>query len=101
MVDLMLLILGAALSVLGIMNIKGNINTVHAYNRRKVKTEHIPKYGKVVGAGTLIAGLSLVASFFILSYWDESVLPFVLIPSLTIGLGLILYGQFKYNRGIF
>ena len=41
-------ILGLFISVLGITNIKGNISTIHSYNRRKVKEEDIPKYGKVV-----------------------------------------------------
>lgn len=56
--NLILLILGLFISVLGITNIKGNISTIHSYNRRKVKEEDIPKYGKVVGTGTLIMGVS-------------------------------------------
>ena len=35
--NLMLLIIGLLISVLGIVNIKGNISTIHSYNRRKVK----------------------------------------------------------------
>ena len=54
--NLILLILGLFISVLGITNIKGNISTIHSYNRRKVKEEDIPKYGKVVGTGTLNIG---------------------------------------------
>ena len=37
--NLILLILGLFISVLGITNIKGNISTIHSYNRRKVKEE--------------------------------------------------------------
>ena len=40
--NLILLILGLFISVLGITNIKGNISTIHSYNRRKVKEEDIP-----------------------------------------------------------
>lgn len=54
--NLILLILGLFISVLGITNIKGNISTIHSYNRRKVKEEDIPKYGKVVGTGTAYNG---------------------------------------------
>ena len=54
MEHLFLLLLGIALSAIGVMNIRGNINTVHDYNRRKVKPEDIPLYGKTIGAGTLI-----------------------------------------------
>ena len=42
--NLMLLIIGIAISVLGIVNIKGNISTIHSYNRRKVSEEDVPKY---------------------------------------------------------
>lgn len=52
--NVLLLIFGIFLSVLGILNIKGNISTIHSYNRRKVKEEDIPKYGKAVGTGTVI-----------------------------------------------
>ena len=99
--NITLLLLGIAISAIGVMNMRGNISTVHSYNRRKVKEEDIPKYGKTIGAGTLIIGLSLVVSFFIKTYAKESLVSFVMIPALIIGLGIILYGQFKYNKGIF
>ena len=54
MENIIMLILGVFISVVGIVNIKGNISTIHSYNRRKVKEEDIPKYGKAVGTGTWI-----------------------------------------------
>ena len=87
------------ISVMGIVNIKGNISTIHSYNRRRVK-EDITKYGKVVGTGTLIIGISLVLGF-IVSFWSEEIMGYIILPAIIIGLGLILYGQFKYNKGIF
>mgnify|MGYP001034530108 CR=1 FL=1 len=48
MENIIMLILGVFISVMGIVNIKGNISTIHSYNRRRVKEEDIPKYGKVV-----------------------------------------------------
>ena len=60
MENIVMWILGVFISVVGIINIKGNISTIHSYNRRRVKEEDIPKYGKVVGTGTLIIGISLV-----------------------------------------
>jgi len=98
--NLVLLILGLFLSVLGIVNITGNISTIHSYNRRRVKEEDVPKYGKAIGTGTLIIGASLVAAF-CLAFWKEVSIAFIVLPSLVIGLGFILYGQFKYNKGIF
>ena len=101
MENIIMLILGVLISVMGIVNIKGNISTIHSYNRRRVKEEDIPKYGKVVGTGTLIIGISLVLGF-IVSFWSEDnygIISFC--QQIIIGLGFILYGQFKYNKGIF
>ena len=98
--NLMLLILGIFIAVIGIVNIKGNISTIHSYNRRKVKEEDIPKYGKAVGIGTVIIGLSLVIAYF-LTFWNEAIAEIIMIPAFVGGLAFILYGQIKYNHGIF
>ena len=98
--NLILLILGLFISVLGITNIKGNISTIHSYNRRKVKEEDIPKYGKVVGTGTLIMGVSFILGYIAL-FWSETAMAVIILPGVVFGLGFMLYGQFKYNKGIF
>lgn len=98
--NLMLLIIGLLISVLGIVNIKGNISTIHSYNRRKVKEEDIPKYGKAVGTGTLIMGIGLLIAF-VVSFLSEEAITYIILPLFVVGLAFILYGQFKYNKGIF
>ena len=98
--NIALLILGIFISVIGIVNMTGNISTIHSYNRRKVKEEDVPKYGRAVGTGTLIIGVSLIAAF-VTTFWSEDAISFIAIPALVIGLGFILYAQFKYNKGIF
>ena len=95
-----LLILGALLCVLGVVNLRGNISTIHSYNRRKVREEDVPKYGKAMGTGTLIIGASLVVSF-VTTFWSEAIMAFILVPALLVGLGFMLYAQFKYNGGLF
>ena len=95
-----MLILGVFISALGIVNIMGNISTIHAYNRRKVREEDVPKYGKAVGTGTLIIGASFVFGFAV-SFISELLMAIIILPAVIIGLGFILYGQFKYNHGIF
>ena len=95
-----MLVLGILISVLGIVNIKGNISTIHSYNRRKVKEEDIPKYGKAIGTGTLIIGASFVVSF-IVSFWNKVMIAFICLPAVVVGLAFVLYAQFKYNKGIF
>lgn len=97
---IVLLILGVFISVLGIVNIMGNISTIHSYNRRRVKEEDIPKYGRAVGTGTLILGVSLIAAF-VTTFWNEKVAAFIVVPALVVGLVFMLYAQLKYNKGIF
>lgn len=100
MENIALLILGIFICVLGIVNISGNISTIHSYNRRKVKQEDIPQYGKAVGTGTLIIGAALILAFLV-TLWNESLTAYVIIPPFAVGLGFIIYGQIKYNHGLF
>ena len=100
MENYLLLIVGILLSVLGAVNIKGNIRTIHAYNRRNVREEDIPKYGRAVGTGTLIIGASLIVAWSI-ARRNAEMTDVIVIPALAVGLAFILYGQLKYNRGIF
>lgn len=101
MENIIMLIMGIFIVAIGCVNIKGNISTIHLYNRRKVKEEDIPKYGKAMGIGTVIIGASLVVSFFVLTFWSEKIAAFIILPAVVVGLGFILYAQFKYNKGIF
>ncbi len=101
MENFVLLILGVLISVLGIVNMTGNISTIHSYNRRKVSEEDAPKYGRAVGIGTLIIGVAMLVDFVFVMLDMLAVVPFVLIPAVIIGLAFILYAQFKYNKGIF
>lgn len=41
--NILLLVFGICLSALGIINIKGNISTIHSYNRKNVKEEDIDR----------------------------------------------------------
>ena len=100
MQQLTLLFLGIVLSVIGVRNIRGDISTIHSYNRRKVRQEDVPAYGRAVGTGTLILGAALILSG-IAAFWREELVAFIVLPALAIGLVFILYGQIRYNRGIF
>ncbi len=69
--NILLLVFGICLSTLGIINIKGNIGTIHSCNRRNVKEEDIPDYGKAVGTGTLVIGVSLIISYLV-TFWNQA-----------------------------
>lgn len=53
-----------------------------------------------IGTGTLIMGISLVLGF-VASLWSEEMITYIILTGVVVGLGFILYGQFKYNGGIF
>lgn len=101
MENIILLVIGLLISALGIVNISGNISTIHSYNRRKVREEDIPKYGRVMGSGTLIIGISLILSFALISLDVDISIDYIVIPAVIVGVAIMLYGQFKYNKGIF
>lgn len=63
MKDILLLVLGVFITGIGLVNMMGNISTIHSYNRKNVKEEDVPAYGKTVGLGTVIIGLSLILAF--------------------------------------
>lgn len=87
--NIALLILGIFISVIGIVNMTGNISTIHSYNRRKVKEEDVPKYGRAVGTGTLIIGVSLIAAF-VTTFWSEKAMSFYCYSGARHRLGLYL-----------
>ncbi len=99
--NIILLILGLMVCVMGVVNIMGNISTIHSYNRKKVREVDVPAYGKAVGTGTLIIGISLLIDFLLVALSRDELTAFVIVPAFIIGLAFILYAQFKYNKGLF
>ena len=101
-------ILGVILIVLGIMNMKGNISSLHWYHRQRVTEEDRKPFGKLVGLGTLIIGNALVISG-ILFWISESTATelwliigcVITVVGIVVGLVLSFYAMIKYNKGIF
>ena len=96
-----LLGLGTILTVLGIFNMCGNIGSIHWYNRRKVTKENQKAYCMVVGLGTLIIGVCLIVAGIVQALIGIEPSAVIMVIGILVGLTLILYAQFKYNRGIF
>lgn len=95
------IIIGLVLIVIGIFNTKGNISLLHSYHRKRIKEEDIKPFGKKVGIGTIIIGITIILAglFAFLSYANISKV--VLIIGLITGCIIIFYALFKYNKGIF
>lgn len=101
-------VIGAFISVLGIMNMRGNISTLHWYHRQRVTEADRKPFGKLVGLGTLLIGVATIL-FGILNFvYEKTTLqPFIviatveLIAGIVVGIGLSIYAMIKYNKGIF
>lgn len=101
-------ILGVILIVLGVMNMKGNISSLHWYHRQRVTEEDRKPFGKLVGLGTLIIGVALVISG--IMFWISEVTAtelwliigcVITVVGIVVGLVLSFYAMIKYNKGIF
>lgn len=105
---LIMLGFAALLIVIGILNMRGNISSLHSYHRHRVSEENRLPFGKRVGLGTIICGVGVVtyAVFgFMAETTDIALLSVVgvaiLIVCIAVGLALSFYAMIKYNKGIF
>ena len=100
-----MLVLGILLIPLGIMNIKGNVSSIHWYNRTRITEETKPKYGKLMGIGTVVVSTGLIISAIINIILDAEIAITIsggiTLVSVIVGVGIMLYAQIKYNKGIF
>jgi uncharacterized membrane-anchored protein len=101
-------VLGILLSVIGVINMTGNISTIHGYHRKRVTEENRKAFGKLVGAGTLIIGLAMIVYGILLFAFEQtqnealSVIGVViLLAGIVAGSALSFYAMKKYNGGIF
>ena len=100
--------LGILIAVLGIINMTGNISSLHWYHRQRVTEENRKSFGKLVGLGTLIIGFAMIvfgALFLIFEQTQIEALVIIgtveLIVSIIVGMIISFYAMKKYNGGIF
>ena len=93
--------LGVLCMVLGAFNLKGNIASIHWYNRRKVSKENQLPYCRTMGWATIIVGASILLSSALQGLGNELIGGAIALVGVLGGLVLMLYAQFKYNKGIF
>ena len=103
------IILGIILIIMGILNTRGNISSLHSYHRKRVSEEDILPFGKLVGIGNIIIGIAVMIYGGIIYAKElttnnsvlDAVANVILIVGLVIGLGISFYAMKKYNKGIF
>ena len=99
---------GVLIAVLGIINMTGNISSLHWYHRQRVTEEDRLPFGRAVGLGTLICGLSCILFGVTLLLmerirWEPLIwiATALLLVGLVIGLILTFRAILKYNKGLF
>ena len=102
------LAVGILVSVLGIINMTGNISSLHRYHRHRVSEENKKPFGRLVGLGTLIVGVALMVFDGLMFVFEQTALqiilviaPIILIAGVVVGLAISFYAMKKYNGGIF
>ena len=100
--------LGILICVIGVLNMLGNISSVHWYHRQRVSPEDIKPFGRLVGAGTFIIGVSCIVfgiSAFVFEKTQISPVLIagtaILIVGVVVGFALTFFAMIKYNKGIF
>ena len=100
--------IGIVLLIIGILNTKGNISTIHRYHRHRVSAEDVLPFGRLMGAGTICASVAVMIMG-AMQYLSEVTTVAILytIGSVVMILGIVscvvlcLYAMIKYNKGIF
>ena len=98
------ILIGVILIIIGISNRKGNISLLHSYHRKRVKKEDELPFGKKIGLGTIIIGITIIVAGILELLLNQSfqyLTNIILITGFIPGLVIIIYALFKYNKGIF
>ena len=100
--------LGLLVCALGIVNMTGNISSLHWYHRHRVSEEDRKPFGRLVGLGTLIIGLAMIVFGVLFLIFEQTNLAFLvvigtveLIAGIVAGMIVSFYAMIKYNKGIF
>ena len=99
---------GVICLIIGRINLKGDISTLHSYHRNRVSEEDRLPFGKLIGRGMLLIGaaiilysalsvITMITSIVAYTYIGMA----LLLAGLVGGMGILFYATKKYNKGIF
>ena len=102
------LAVGVICLIIGRINLKGDISTLHSYHRKRVSEEDRLPFGKLIGRGMFSIGtaiilysalsvITVITSIAAYTYIGMA----LLLAGLVGGIGILLYATKKYNKGIF
>ena len=101
-------IIGVICIFIGISNAKGNISSLHSYHRKRISEEDVLPFGKKVGLGMIIIGISIIinSALNVVTFITENdifmnVGLVIMVAGMVVAFGFIFYAMIKYNKGIF
>ena len=101
-------IVGVVCIVIGFLNRKGNVSMLHSYHIKRVSEEDKLPFGRLVGLGMIIIGISIVimGGLMLATRITENSAyslagTIISIVGMAIGFVITFYAMFKYNKGIF
>ena len=105
---LVCLAVGLLVCFFGIRHMMGDISSLHSYHRSRVSPEDVRPFGRLVGVGTLICGISVIlmaVGTLIAELTSNEVFVTVgsaiVIVGVIVGCAISFYAMKKYNGGIF
>lgn len=106
MAGIAVIVIGVIVAVLGIINMAGNISSLHWYHRKNVTEENVKPFGRMVGLGTLIIGVAVALYGGVLALFAENeaavlISTALLLVGIAVGMIITFRAMFKYNGGIF
>ena len=102
------LVLGCFIIAMGVVNMRGNLSTLHSYHYHRVAEKDRKPFGRLVGIGTVLAGASVAIYGIFLFIYEKTQSDLaiwigvpLLIAGIVAGLVVSFYAMIKYNKGIF
>ena len=105
---IILLLLGIAMIILGIINSRGDLRSLHSYHYKRVTEADRLKFGRRVGLGTILVGVSCIlygVAFLLYEKTQKDLFILLglclLFAGLIAGMMIVFRAMKKYNKGIF
>lgn len=102
------ILVGVVLIIIGIVNMTGNISSIHSYHRARVTEENKKPFGKMVGLGNILVGVGVVifgVMMFLTEKLQNNICTFIgkaiMLVFMVVGLAISFKAMKKYNGGIF
>ena len=94
-----LLVLGIAVIVMGIVTATGNLIFIKKRNKKNVNEYDRLLFGRLSGIACIIIGIGMVISSILIRVFEnDDVVVFSLIPFIVVGGVLAIFASIKYNR---